>query len=237
MPRMPTPHPRIFLGSSLEAIVQVDDIAQCLRTVGAEVLPWGDPRVFQGGKTYIESLEAIMRQCDAPLLIAGSDDEVQKRGVTDRQPRDNVILEYGMAIMAFGRERTALAVIGHPKLPTDLLGVKPLALPDCGDPGTFRQGIKVPLREWCEQLQRTPPKLTLHTDLPNLAKRIVDILGQAGDTNRHRLDLAASDLIEWLALSFEPEKYSMDTLAEMRPTSCGIAMDSLPWTSWARKHG
>src|SRR5262245_35345738 len=232
---------RVFLGSSLEVKRELDEIAAALRGEGAEVLSWDDSRVYPGGRTYIESLESIMRRCDAALLIATSDDQVHKRGVTDSQPRDNVILEYGMSVMAFGRDRTALAVMGQPRLPSDLLGVKPLELPDSGDLAAFRQGIKVPLRTWHEQLKQLPPQLTLHTDLPNLYKRIVAILGRVGEADplrRQQIDLAASDVIEWVAQSFGPDDFSMEDLAEsmqgdqLRESDGLFALDVLGPQAW-----
>lgn len=229
----------MFLGSSSEVLKETDEIAKRLRDEGAEVLPWGN--AYPSGRTYIESLESIMRRCDSALLIASSDDAVHKRGVTDLQPRDNVILEYGMSVMAFGRERTALALIGQPRLPTDLLGLKTLGLPHSGDLATFREAIKVPVREWCEQLQRTPPQPTLHTDLPNLYKRIVAILGRLGEANpqrRQQIDVAASDVIEWVAQSFEPDDFSMENLAEsmhgdqLRECNGLFAVDVLGPQAW-----
>jgi hypothetical protein len=90
-------------------------------------------------------------------------------------------------------------------LPSDIQNVNHVVLPDAG-PDTFRRDIRIPIRQWIEQLRRTPQELTLHTDLPNLYARIVAILKRLGDANpqrRHQIDIAASDVIESVAQSFE----------------------------------
>jgi predicted nucleotide-binding protein len=85
--------------------------------IRGDVLAWTDPSAFPSGRTHIESLESIARRCNCALLVATCDDRTEKRGQTDLEPRDN-ILEYGMFMTAFGRERTALAAIGEPRLPS-----------------------------------------------------------------------------------------------------------------------
>src|SRR5215204_147546 len=108
---------RVFLASSGEATKYMDEIAECLRKEGVErVLPWTDKSAFPVGKTYIESLEGIVSRCNCALVIASPDDKTVTRGETELHPRDNVILEYGMFMTAFGRDRAALAIIGTPTL-------------------------------------------------------------------------------------------------------------------------
>lgn len=210
---------RVFLGSSGENRRAADEIAACLRTEGADlVLPWSDATAFPRGRTYIESLESIIKRCNSALLVATSDDKTDKRGDTDLQPRDNIILEYGMFMAAFGRERTALAVIGNPRLPTDVQNVNHVVLPDASDLTKFRESIKIPIREWMEQLKRATQELTLHTDLPNFYKRLVAILKRLGEANpqqRHQVDLAASELIESVAESFDSYPHMGDLAAFM----------------------
>jgi Predicted nucleotide-binding protein containing TIR-like domain len=243
MSAMPTP--RIFIGSSGEASKPVDEIAECLRQNGAGVLPWTNPQAFPLGRHYLESLELAMGQCDSAVLVATPDDKVIKRDVTRWQPRDNVICEYGMAIMKFGRERTALALIGEPELPSDLSGLNVLKLPhvnsDARDLSDFRERIKVPIAKWCEQLQQTAPKLSLDVDFPGLAKRMMDVLKHDRYANAHereRFDRTASDLIELLAGSVGSDRYSMDALAEfvvssqLRDCTGIFAVDVLGPEAW-----
>jgi predicted nucleotide-binding protein len=52
-------------------------------------------------------------------------------------PRDNVVLELGMALGALGRDRALIVrPIGDVKLPTDLLGITPILYQD-GPPDTL----------------------------------------------------------------------------------------------------
>jgi hypothetical protein len=185
-----------------------------------------------------------MGQCDSAVLVATSDDQVTKHAVTLWQPRDNVIFEYGMAIMKFGRERTALALIGKPELPSDLAGLNTLNLSHVNSGATdlleFRESIKDPIAVWYEQLQQTPLKRSLDVDFPLLAKRIMDVLKHRRfdhPPHREQFDRTASDLIELVAVSFGSDRYSMDALAgfvsdQLRECTGLFAVDVLGPEAW-----
>src|SRR4051794_947168 len=96
---------RVFLGSAGEARKVTDEVATCLRSEGVEVLSWTDPAAFPPGRTFIESLEVNLHRCNAALLIATATDPTDMRGQARIEPRDNLVLEYGMAMIAFGRDR------------------------------------------------------------------------------------------------------------------------------------
>jgi hypothetical protein len=146
-----------------------------------------------------------------------------------------------MFMTAFGRERTALAVIGQPRLPSDVRSVGNIQLPDTPDLAKFRQEITIPIRRWLDQLRVADRELTLHTDLPNLYQRIVAILKRLSDADpkrRQQIDLAASDVIELVAQSFDSNEFGMGDLAdffekEQLRNSTGIfAVDVLGPSAW-----
>jgi hypothetical protein len=233
---------RVFVGSSGEARRQTDEIANCLKAEGAdEVLAWTDPSAFPQGRTYIECLEAITRKSNCAILLATPEDRTEKRGETDLQPRDNIILEYGMFMTAFGRERTALAAIGQPRLPTDIRNVNHINLPDTSDLAAFRQEVTIPIRRWIAQLRAAPQEPTLQTDLPHLNRRIVAILKRlsaADPTHRTQIDLAISDVIESVAASLDPDKDQWSDLADffekqqLRDSNGIFAVDVLGPSAW-----
>ena len=119
--------PKVFIGSSSEGL----DVARAIQSgfqydnVTAKV--WTDG-VFQASKATIEDLEREIHTTDFGILVLTPDDKIESRSDTKMGPRDNVILELGLLMGALGRDRT-FAV--HPrgkdiKIPTDLLGIKPV---------------------------------------------------------------------------------------------------------------
>jgi hypothetical protein len=148
---------RIFIGSSSEGLEYAQEIQDLLyeddreeSAGGIVVKGWWASGVFRVGETFIESLDRVLRETDAAILVATEDDRATERGQMKTLPRDNITFESGMAIGALGRKRTALAVIGAPKLPTDLSGVAHLQLVH-GTGKDFREKNRVRIRELVDQ--------------------------------------------------------------------------------------
>lgn len=118
--------PAVFIGSSTETL----DIAEALQVnlvKHAEVTIWSQG-VF-GPSTYtLDALSEQMRRSDYAILIADADDVTISRGKAADSARDNVLVEYGMAVAYLGRERTFLVHDANrpPKPPTDMLGINAL---------------------------------------------------------------------------------------------------------------
>jgi CRP/FNR family transcriptional regulator, cyclic AMP receptor protein len=156
--------PRIFIGSSREALTVAKELETGLKNDSCEVKLW-TKGVFGAGQTTIESLEIAVKQSDFALLVLSNDDVAEIRGQKHLVARDNVIFELGLFMGALGRSRAfALKPYGlsarrpwwsfwsrsrpeNVKIPTDLLGVSTL---DYGpDPSKDRlSGI-------CTELQET----------------------------------------------------------------------------------
>ena len=66
--------------------------------------------MFPPAQYFLESLTKVMEETDAAVLLATPDDETFSRGQTALEPRDNVILEYGMSISQHTRDLTVLVV-------------------------------------------------------------------------------------------------------------------------------
>jgi predicted nucleotide-binding protein len=154
---------RIFIGSSREALAYAKEIQDLLfeeesgteDEVGIIVKGWWSTGVFRVGETYIESLERVMEETNAAILIASEDDQTTARGKMFTTPRDNLTFESGMAIGVHGRKRTALAIIGSPKLPSDLDGLTNLHL-DVGTSGNdFRERNRGSVRKLIDQWKTT----------------------------------------------------------------------------------
>jgi predicted nucleotide-binding protein len=157
---------RIFLGSSDEA----REFAQVIQDLIYEesrhdeyrvtVVSWWSTGVFLFGDTFIESLERIMGDTDAAIIIASEDDRTTVRGAMVTTPRDNITFESGMAIGYHGRRRALLAVIGSPKLPSDLDGVNHLRLDQAPDLASFKERNRGRIRDLVWQWIGTEPPVT-----------------------------------------------------------------------------
>ena len=117
--------PTVFIGSSTEQLniaravnAALDHDAHC------NVWTYG----FDPSKFTLESLEDEIRKSDFAVFVVVPDDITISRNKKIASPRDNVILELGMAIGALTRHRTIILTERgvHSKIPTDLLGLTPL---------------------------------------------------------------------------------------------------------------
>ncbi|MCK6499925.1 MAG: nucleotide-binding protein, partial [Nitrospira sp.] len=122
---------RIFLGSSSEGQKRAEVLQELIYRAGepdVQVRAWWHKGAFPSGKTYIESLCAIMAETDVGIFVATPDDQVVTRGSQRIAARDNVVFELGWSIGSHSRTRSAIVTIGDSKLPSDLDGVNRLSL-------------------------------------------------------------------------------------------------------------
>ncbi len=126
---IPTPRsePVLFLGCSKEALKLAQEIQSILDYDSVVVEIWPDG-IFHPSKTPIEDLTSLIKRIDFGAILLTPDDRIQSRDSDSFGPRDNVIFELGLIMGAIGRERTFMLVPRDIdlKLPSDLLGVKPI---------------------------------------------------------------------------------------------------------------
>lgn len=118
---------KIFIGSSTKRKGLAEKVAKALERAQFTVFRWWDQRVLRGGDVTIDRLVRMSDICDGAVFIFGKDDKlvVEKDGnVTELMAtKDNVILEYGIFVGKYGRERTLFVTEEDVKIPTDLNGV------------------------------------------------------------------------------------------------------------------
>src|SRR5262245_38167430 len=110
----------VFIGSSAEARNRAEDLQALLQDAGAQTIPWWRADVFPAGVSFLQSLQNAVSKTNAALLVISEDDKVESRDMAGWAPRDNVLFEYGLFTGSHKPTRTAMAVLGNPKLPTDL---------------------------------------------------------------------------------------------------------------------
>jgi hypothetical protein len=97
----------------------------------AAILRW-DHNVFLPGRYTLEDLQAAMKRSDFAVFVFAGEDIVKWRRRMSPAPRDNVVLEIGMAIGIIGHSRLSLLYSrsDQAKIPTDLSGLNYVAFDD-----------------------------------------------------------------------------------------------------------
>lgn len=75
------------------------------------------------GDYTFDALSRICRRVDAAVFVFGEDDRVWYRGDKGAQPRDNVLIEFGLLVGVLGRHRAIVCRVGKPRLAVDLAGL------------------------------------------------------------------------------------------------------------------
>jgi hypothetical protein len=117
--------PTMFIGSSVEG-KRIAETIQLALEYDVHSTVWHQG-VFGLSSGTLESLVAAIDDYDFATLVLTPDDLLEKRDVTGRCPRDNVLFELGLFMGALGRNRTFIV---HSRsapllLPSDLAGIAP----------------------------------------------------------------------------------------------------------------
>ncbi len=119
----------------------------------SSVSVWTD-QVFGPMKQTMEDLEREVNSADFGVAVVMDEDVTRSRKEQKSSPRDNVIFELGLFMGQLGRERTVIVSprgIGL-KMPSDLLGLNPLAFSVPTDPADPKQ-LATALGPVCTQLK------------------------------------------------------------------------------------
>ena len=99
------------------------DIAGWLKDWDAEPWPWDKVGLFRPGDYILERLLEISQTVDGALILFGDEDRGWYHEGAQPQPRDNVLIEYGIFASQLGRDRTVVCRTGDPKNASDLGGL------------------------------------------------------------------------------------------------------------------
>jgi hypothetical protein len=115
--------PSVFIGSSVEGLRIAEALFACMSHETRPKL-WTH-QLFLPGDYPMEALEKQLRRHDFAILVASSDDQVVKRGVSAAAMRDNLLLEFGLFAGVLGRRRAFFVFPSTPQieLPSDLFGI------------------------------------------------------------------------------------------------------------------
>ena len=115
--------PRIFIGSSSESLMIANTVQQLLSNE-YDVKIWNQVTTTPG-KQHLDSLLTELKKSHFAIFIYNDDDFIFSRNKEGYGPRDNIVLEIGMAMGILGVEKTFIVydTTKQPKIPTDLMGV------------------------------------------------------------------------------------------------------------------
>ncbi|MCH7303506.1 nucleotide-binding protein [Acinetobacter sp. NIPH 1869] len=119
--------PKLFIISSSESLNIANSVYDNLyRNIEIEI--WSDANSFAPTSNTLLELEEKIKNVDFALAILHPDDNLEFRDKMFKSPRDNVILELGMAIGSIGCKRTFFTIPNNSKLkiPSDFNGITPL---------------------------------------------------------------------------------------------------------------
>lgn len=147
----------IFIASSTEGRKYAEIAASIFVDHGEAVLPWWSDKAFPISRSLVDSLQAILENVDAALIVATSDDKTTRRGQGFYSPASNVILEFGLFSGRLGVSSVALIQIGDPLLPSDLDGmvtIKLRSINEDEDGVLYRDTVMKPqLVRWLESIE------------------------------------------------------------------------------------
>lgn len=118
--KLPQLRPRVFVGSSSEAIWLAKKVSEHLANA-TQVRPWTE--VFDLGTTTVQTLCNELDRADYAVLLATTGDRTSIRGKVFDTPRDNIVFEAGLFMGRLGLRRAFVISDRQLKLPSDLDGL------------------------------------------------------------------------------------------------------------------
>jgi Predicted nucleotide-binding protein containing TIR-like domain len=142
---------KIFIASSTENLDLLREIEAWIQECGHEPYPWDKPGLFPPGHQTFLSLIEISKEVEAAIFLFGNEDKVWYRGDAVAQPRDNVLIEYGLFAGQLGPLKAIICTHGNPKTAVDLHGITTIDLA-----GKRRGRGRLELGIWARRLNSTP---------------------------------------------------------------------------------
>lgn len=137
--------PRIFMGSSSEALPVLNGLKPKMVSPNLEIKIW-DQDIFRPSKFALECLEETARDYDFAIFAFHPDDKIFSRWRLFWGTRDNVVFETGLFIGALGRQRTYILKPRGVKMPSDLAGFTTINY-DLSNPDSLNKAAEILLQE------------------------------------------------------------------------------------------
>lgn len=171
---------KIFIGSSGESRKTAEEIAAFMIECGHEPMPWYNLKAFPPGDVTFTRLIQLSKEVNGAVFVFSEDDQIVSRTKEKFQPRDNVILEFGLFARSLGPKKSIICKVGEPSLPLDIAGVTWIKV-------TNMDAAMPRLRDWLTQLESGGLK-----DSEVVDEITIDYLKQS---ERERFTLRLSDAL------------------------------------------
>lgn len=148
--------PRVFIGSSAEALPVARSTARALKPHSTPIL-W-EKDVFLPSTFFLDGLFDEVQKCQLALFVFSNDDVVRLRGRMYNATRDNVVFELGLFMTKLGRPNCLFLVpqTKQPfRLPSDLKGLSYISY----ETAAVKRNPKTGLKPAIEELKATIDKL------------------------------------------------------------------------------
>lgn len=139
---------KIFIGASTEYAELATKLAACMENYGKQASRWSDEGLFPAGEYTWDRLRQLVLQFDAAIFIFGQDDKIQFRDTPGYQPRDNVLIEFGLFSGLLPRKAVVFYRVGDSKTAIDLAGLTYIEDKD----GSFGPAVELAVKSWLENL-------------------------------------------------------------------------------------
>jgi pterin-4a-carbinolamine dehydratase len=153
----------IFFASSTESASFMEKVASWVEPLPeTKLVLWNTPEAFPASEFTFDRLLQLTKLVNAAVFIFGEDDRVWYRESQEAQPRDNVLLEYGLFASRLGVRNTLICRVARAKISSDLLGLTTV---------NFREGNmldgKARVIHWATSARKTSPaEMTAQHSLP-----------------------------------------------------------------------
>lgn len=173
----------MFLASSNEALQDMREVATWIEEAGLEAKPWDDPRLFMPGVNTFSRLIEISKEVDAAIFLFTEDDRVWYRTDAVSQPRDNVLIEYGLFAGALGQRRAIICRTMSIKTASDLQGIVTVDISP-----NRKQQARLRIMHWAQNLgqQKEDPAITELVFQREDLKRELDEVKKQRDFEREK---------------------------------------------------
>jgi predicted nucleotide-binding protein len=125
-------------------------IATWIEQKGHKPLTWDTPSLFPPGVSIFQSLINISKSegLGGAILIFNEDDKVWHKDAEVKQPRDNVLIEYGLFVGALGPNKAIICKHASPKTASDIQGIVYIDVSP-----TNENAAREELENWLDTLQ------------------------------------------------------------------------------------
>ncbi|MCI5208329.1 MAG: hypothetical protein D3910_05945 [Candidatus Electrothrix sp. ATG2] len=117
----------IFLGYSSQRQDIADHLSVIIEENGMIPLHWNDPGLFRPNSSIFHTLIEISKRktLKGAIFIFSEDDNISStgKGNLTLQPRDNVLIEFGLFVGSLGIHKSIICKYGSPKMAIDLAGI------------------------------------------------------------------------------------------------------------------